>query len=247
MTARRRATVSSKVTGKIVEVNVEEGMAVREGQVLARLDDVSVRWSWHGPARGSTAVDSRNRGPAVEAELTLGRRERLQADGLVTDADLTSTPKSTCRAPCWRRRARSLPWPSAGGAAADGADNTRSRAPLLAVSRILQGRTAWRDGVSLCRRGGGFTRTGDLHHRGHAVLEIRGDVTANESYINRVSDGQPAESAVLDAFVPTGPSPRTTTVPMADRQKATVLGHRVRGASTCGSRLGHGHQGHVPA
>ncbi|MGH9203357.1 MAG: biotin/lipoyl-binding protein, partial [Vicinamibacterales bacterium] len=33
VTARRRATVSSKVTGKVVEVNVEEGMAVRRGQV----------------------------------------------------------------------------------------------------------------------------------------------------------------------------------------------------------------------
>ena len=39
VTARRRATVSSKITGKVVEVNVEEGMAVKEGQVLARLDD----------------------------------------------------------------------------------------------------------------------------------------------------------------------------------------------------------------
>ncbi len=43
VTARRRATVSSKVTGKVTEVNVEEGMAVREGQVLARLDDAQPR------------------------------------------------------------------------------------------------------------------------------------------------------------------------------------------------------------
>ena len=43
VTARRRATVSSKVTGKVVEVNVEEGMAVKEGQVLARLDDATPR------------------------------------------------------------------------------------------------------------------------------------------------------------------------------------------------------------
>src|SRR4051812_14964600 len=43
VTARRRATVSSKVTGKVVEVNVEEGMAVAKGQVLARLDDSTVR------------------------------------------------------------------------------------------------------------------------------------------------------------------------------------------------------------
>src|SRR4051794_29044498 len=43
VTARRRATVSSKITGKVVEVNVEEGMAIREGQVLARLDDQTAR------------------------------------------------------------------------------------------------------------------------------------------------------------------------------------------------------------
>jgi multidrug efflux pump subunit AcrA (membrane-fusion protein) len=43
VTARRRATVSSKVTGKVVEVNIEEGKAVTEGQVLARLDDSNVR------------------------------------------------------------------------------------------------------------------------------------------------------------------------------------------------------------
>src|ERR1044071_7288678 len=43
VTARRRATVSSKITGKVIEVNVEEGMAVKEGQVLARLDDSSPR------------------------------------------------------------------------------------------------------------------------------------------------------------------------------------------------------------
>ena len=39
VTARRRATVSSKITGKVIEVNVEEGMIVTQGQVLARLDD----------------------------------------------------------------------------------------------------------------------------------------------------------------------------------------------------------------
>src|SRR5258708_2200436 len=43
VTARRRATVSSKITGKVVEVDVEEGKAVREGQVLARLDDSTAR------------------------------------------------------------------------------------------------------------------------------------------------------------------------------------------------------------
>jgi len=43
VTARRRATVSSKITGKVVEVNVEEGKAVTEGQVLARIDDAAFK------------------------------------------------------------------------------------------------------------------------------------------------------------------------------------------------------------
>src|SRR5207247_1445987 len=42
VTARRQSTVSSKVTGKVVEVLVEEGMKVSAGQVLARLDSSNV-------------------------------------------------------------------------------------------------------------------------------------------------------------------------------------------------------------
>jgi len=45
VTARREATVSSKVTGKVIEVLIEEGMKVHEGQVLARLDDTNVKAS----------------------------------------------------------------------------------------------------------------------------------------------------------------------------------------------------------
>src|SRR6478735_9760455 len=40
--ARRMATVSAKVTGKIQEIYVEEGMAVKKDQVLARLDPVNI-------------------------------------------------------------------------------------------------------------------------------------------------------------------------------------------------------------
>ena len=45
VTARRAATVSSKVTGKVIQVSVEEGMKVEEGQVLARLDASNVEAS----------------------------------------------------------------------------------------------------------------------------------------------------------------------------------------------------------
>src|SRR5262245_43902624 len=42
VTARRQATVSAKITGKVVEVLIEEGQRVNEGDVLARLDDTDV-------------------------------------------------------------------------------------------------------------------------------------------------------------------------------------------------------------
>src|SRR5882724_573655 len=42
VTARRQATVSSKVTGKVIEVMVEEGMKIEAGQVLARIDSSNV-------------------------------------------------------------------------------------------------------------------------------------------------------------------------------------------------------------
>ena len=38
---RTRATVSSKITGKVMEVFIEEGMYVKKGQILAQLDDSS--------------------------------------------------------------------------------------------------------------------------------------------------------------------------------------------------------------
>ena len=89
--ARRRATVSSKVTGRLVEVLVEEGMAVRQGQVLARLDDSSVRAQFAlaearlAAARlGIAEQEVRHR----ESELTLGRTRRLVDEGVVGAADL---------------------------------------------------------------------------------------------------------------------------------------------------------------
>src|SRR5580658_7235741 len=45
VTARRKATISAKVTGKVMEVRVEEGLRVEAGQVLARLDDSNVKAS----------------------------------------------------------------------------------------------------------------------------------------------------------------------------------------------------------
>ena len=53
VTARRRATVSSKVTGKVIDVLIEEGQPVKEGQMLAHLDDSRRGRRWSSPRRSS--------------------------------------------------------------------------------------------------------------------------------------------------------------------------------------------------
>ena len=91
VTARRRATVSSKITGKVVEVNVDEGMAVREGQVLARLDDQTARASLR---LADAQLESAKRGVKenevrlAEAKVTYGRLSSLLKDGIVTQAEV---------------------------------------------------------------------------------------------------------------------------------------------------------------
>jgi multidrug efflux pump subunit AcrA (membrane-fusion protein) len=93
VTARRRATVSSKVTGKLVEVNVEEGVAVTEGQVLARLDNAAPRAAL---ALAKAQVESARKSVTendvhlAQAHRTLDRAKGLLAKGVGTQADVDS-------------------------------------------------------------------------------------------------------------------------------------------------------------
>src|SRR5215510_7400580 len=91
VTARRRATVSSKITGKVIEVNVEEGMAVKEGQVLARLDDATYRAAL-ALAEAQTEAARRalkeNEVRLAEAQTNHRRVASLLKEGFVTQADV---------------------------------------------------------------------------------------------------------------------------------------------------------------
>src|SRR5687767_6231553 len=91
VTARRRATVSSKVTGKVIEMNVEEGMAVKEGQVLARLDDAEASAGLQlaqAQAEGARRAVRESEVRLAEAKLTLRRRLQLVKDSLATQAEV---------------------------------------------------------------------------------------------------------------------------------------------------------------
>jgi RND family efflux transporter MFP subunit len=224
VTARRRATVSSKITGKVVEVNVEEGMAIREGQVLARLDDSQFRASL-ALAEAQAEAARRNVRESevrlVEARLALERAERLAADRLTTKADLDTARAQVdsliARIDAAREQVRVAERQI--DVERTSLDNTVVRAPFagVAVSKDAQPGEM----VSPNSAGGGFTRTGICTLVDMRSLEIEVDV--NESYINRVEDKQPV-TAVLNAYPDWQiPAHVITTVPKADRQKATVL------------------------
>jgi len=224
VTARRRATVSSRITGKVVAVYVEEGMAVKEGQVLARLDDSTTRAMLQlAEAQLASArtqlVETEVR--IREAEIALGRQQRLVKEGIVPEADIDT---ATAQVDALRARLQAarqdvnVAEQQVALRQTDMAD-TVIRAPFsgMAVSKDAQPGEM----ISPVSAGGGFTRTGICTIVDMTSLEIEVDV--NESYITRVSDGQPVR-AVLDAYPDWSiPAHVITTVPTADRQKATVL------------------------
>lgn len=224
VTARRRATVSSKVTGKVVEVNVEEGMSVKAGQVLARLDDATVKAHLavaeaELEAARSSLEETRVR--LSEARVELERTRKLAAEGIVNQADLVSAEATSDALAARLAAARRQVAVAEAQVALRQTDleDTTIRAPFsgVAVSKDAQPGEM----ISPVSAGGGFTRTGICTIVDMQSLEIEVDV--NESYIGRISPGQSVE-ATLDAYPDWRiPARVITTVPTADRQKATVL------------------------
>jgi RND family efflux transporter MFP subunit len=224
VTARRRATVSSKITGKVVEVNVEEGMAVKEGQVLARLDDVTLRASLALSQAQAEAARRALREIEVrleEAKVQLRRRAQLFKEGIITAAEFDTAEAEVASLEARLAAAREQISVAESQIALErtNLEDTVIRAPFsgVAISKDAQPGEM----VSPVSAGGGFTRTGISTIVDMASLEIEVDV--NESYINRVRPGQPV-TAVLNAYPEWAiPGRVITTIPAADRQKATVL------------------------
>jgi RND family efflux transporter MFP subunit len=224
VTARRRATVSSKVTGKVIEVNVEEGMAVREGQVLARLDDAQPRAALELAKAQAEAARRSVRESEVrlaEAKLTLKRRLQLVKDSLSTQAEVDQAQAEVDSVEARIQAAEQQVSVAERQIAVQQTDldNTVIRAPFSGVALSKDAQPG--EMVSPVSAGGGFTRTGISTIVDMGSLEI--EVEVNEAYINRVTPKQRVV-AVLDAYPDWEiPAHVITMVPTADRQKATVL------------------------
>jgi RND family efflux transporter MFP subunit len=221
--ARRQATVSSKVTGKVREVFIEEGMRVEKDQVVATLDDATQQ------AQLALAVAQADSARAALAEIEAQlRNARLERDRLrdLAERDLTSKSSLDTAEAVYDELAARLGTGEENievalsnvALAEDAVSNMTIRAPFagMVVSKNAQPGEM----ISPVSAGGGFTRTGICTIIDTDSLEIEVDV--NESYIQRVSAGQRV-SAVLDAYPDWRiPAEVIAIVPTADRQKATV-------------------------
>jgi RND family efflux transporter MFP subunit len=223
VTARRQATVSSKVTGKVTEVLVEEGMVVREGQVLARLDDSIVRKE-HSLAEARLGAQRRSLDETQvrlhEAEINLRRARSLREQGVAPQSDLDAAEAQVGSLKARLDLGREEVAVAQREVALNGQylEDTVIRAPFsgVAVSKDAQPGEM----ISPVSAGGGFTRTGICTIVDMSSLEIEVDV--NEAYIQRVQPGQKAV-ATLDAYPDWQiPARVIMPVPTADRQKATV-------------------------
>lgn len=221
--ARRMATVSAKITGRVREVLIEEGMAVEEGQVMATLDpiDADAQRSLSVAQLAATRTQVANvQAQLKEAEANAGRLLSLVDQQLVSRAQYEQAvaQRDSLRAQLASTQ-RQVDVAADQLHIADlGVDNTIVRAPFAGV--VIAKAAQPGEIVSPLSAGGGFTRTGIGTVVDMDSLEVEVDV--GEAYIGRVSPQMPVE-ATLNAYPDWKiPAEVIAIIPTADRGKATV-------------------------
>ena len=223
VTPRRRATIAAKITGRVTGVFFDEGTHVRQGQLLATLDDSDVKRALESAKADRDSAQAAIADFQVQlknAKIQLGRAEQLQKAGVQTQENLdnASMAADSLTAKIALAKQQVAGADARISEAQQAVDNTVIRAPFdgIVVSKDAQ----VGEMVSPVSAGGGFTRTGIATIVDMNSNEIEVDV--NESYIARVLPNQPV-TATLDAYPDWQiPCKVRTVIPTADRQKATV-------------------------
>ncbi|HXZ14289.1 MAG TPA: efflux RND transporter periplasmic adaptor subunit [Candidatus Sulfotelmatobacter sp.] len=223
VTPRRRATVAAKITGRVTGVFFDEGLHVKEGYVLATLDDSDVKRALDSAVADRNATEAQIEDLQVQlknASIELHRALELQAAGVQSQEALDNarTTADSLKAKIALARQQVVAAEARIREAQQAVDNCVIRAPFEGI--IVSKDAQVGEMVSPISAGGGFTRTGIATIVDMNSNEIEVDV--NEAYIARVVPGQPV-TAVLDAYPDWQiPSKVRTVIPTADRQKATV-------------------------
>jgi RND family efflux transporter MFP subunit len=221
--ARRKATVASEITGKVVEVLIDEGNVVQAGDQLARLDSTLTESDLN--LAKSRAVASEAAANAIAADLRdaeriLARIQALQQKNFATEADLTKADArvAVLRAQQAQAQAQVQTARLDAKRASEVLAQHHIRAPFAGV--VVERSAQPGEMISPISAGGGYTRTGICTIVDMDSIEVEVDV--NEAFIGRVRAGG-AVSAVLDAYPEwTIPASVIAIVPTANREKATV-------------------------
>src|SRR4051795_417175 len=220
--ARRKATVAAEITGKVVEVFIDEGMTVTEGQVVARLDSVLAERDYELARSRVETADAAI--AAITADLEdasriMTRIQTLSQKNFATEADLTKAQARVGVLNAQLRQAKSQFETASIDARRSGSmlDKHQIRAPFAGV---VIDRSAQPGEMISPMSVGGYTRTGICTIVDMDSIEIEVDV--NEAFIGRVVPGG-AVNAMLDAYPDwTIPASVIAIVPTANREKATV-------------------------
>ena len=223
VTARRQATVSAQITGKLSEVLIEEGDHVQAGQVLGRLDDTSQRAALaqaEAQFHSAQALLVQFQAQLAQDQRDVKRAEDLVQRKLVSEqaVEQARTLVDTQGAMLEQQRKQIDVAAANVRSAQVQLDYCTVRSPFAGV--VIAKAAQVGEIVSPLSAGGGFTRTGIGTLVDMESLEIEVDV--NEAYINRVLPKQPVAS-VLNAYPDWKiPSHVIAIIPTADRAKATV-------------------------
>jgi RND family efflux transporter MFP subunit len=223
VTARRQATVSAKITGKVTEVRIEEGMRVEEGAVLARLDDTEAKAQLaltRAQLAAAISQEGEIRALLQQAESDYTRSQELFNRQLVSAQaiDAARAQRDMLRAKLAANAEQVRVARESVSVAEVQLANTVIRAPFGGVVVAKSAQPG--EMISPISAGGGFTRTGIGTIVDMDSLEVQVDV--NESFINRVAADQPVE-ATLNAYPDWKiPGSVIAIIPTADRSKATV-------------------------
>src|SRR6202521_5882699 len=221
--ARRQATVASKITAKMVELDIEEGDHVKAGQIIAKLDDTNIRAALNQAsaqldyAKASLTETQVN---LTNAQRDYDRQKSLVQSHYVSQAavDNSQTAVDALRAQLATQRSNVDVVARAMSVAQRNLDDTIVRAPFSGIVTVKAAQPG--EMVSPISAGGGVTRTGIGTIVDMDSLEIQVDV--NENFINRVRPAQQA-SAKLNAYPDWQIAAHVIAViPTADRSKGTV-------------------------
>ncbi|MFP7722993.1 efflux RND transporter periplasmic adaptor subunit [Lysobacter sp. A3-1-A15] len=221
--ARRMATVSAKITGKVREVLIEEGQRVEAGQVMATLDPVDAGAQRTLAASQLAAARSQiagSRAQLREAEANAARLGELVGGQLVSQSQYEQAvaQRDALRAQLATVQSNARVAGDQLRIASQGVDNTVVRAPFAGV--VIAKAAQPGEIVSPLSAGGGFTRTGIGTIVDMDSLEVEVDV--GEAFIGRVQPKMPVQ-ATLNAYPDWRiPGEVIAIIPTADRSKATV-------------------------